>query len=202
MTTSNLTTGRACAKLTATPDRPATLTQSGLAVKTGMTYHFSGWIHNPGSPVTVSASVKTQMPDGSWMTLASTALPYPSNAKTWQKCSATMTASGQTDRAVFELKVQGQGNLWADKLSLMPEDNVHGWRRDVVELVKDLHPPIIRWGGSIIDPGEYRWKNGIGDRDRALHFAIKTGDASIRTTWASMNSASSAKRSVRCRSFA
>ena len=83
-----------------------------------------------------------------------------------------MASHGQTDRVVFELKVQGQGNLWADTtFVLMPDDNV---RRlggvDVVHLVKDLHPPIIRWGGSIIDPGGYPWKNGVGDRDARTPF--------------------------------
>ena len=74
---------------------------------------------------------------------------------------------------MFELKVQGQGHVWADKLSLMPDDNVHGWRRDVIDVVKDLHPPIIRWGGSTIDPGEYQWKNGVGDRDARTPFRNK-----------------------------
>jgi alpha-N-arabinofuranosidase len=160
--------GAGCAKLTATHESPATLTQSGLAVKLGMTYHFSGYFRASSPRLAVSVSLKTLLPDGSWMTLASAALPEVSDS--WRKLSATMTARGQTDRVVFELKIEGQGNLWADKLSLMPADNVHGWRRDVVDLVKDLRPPVIRWGGSIIDPGGYQWKNGIGNRDARTPF--------------------------------
>ena len=160
--------GTGCAKLTASQENPAILTQSGLAVKTGMTYHFSGYFRASGSALRVSAALKALLPDGSWMTLASAELPGVSGS--WQKLSATMTSRGQTDRVVFELKVEGQGNLWADKLSLMPEDNIRGWRRDVVDIVKDMHPPIIRWGGSLIDPGGYRWKNGIGARDSRTPF--------------------------------
>jgi alpha-L-arabinofuranosidase len=160
--------GTGCAKLTATANSPGVVTQSDLAVKTGMTYHFSGYFRAHGSALAATVSLKTLLPDGSWMTLASAPLPEVSDS--WRKLSVTMKSRGQTDRVVFELKVQGQGNLWADKLSLMPEDNVRGWRRDVVDLVKDLHPPIIRWGGSIIDPGGYRWKNGIGDRDARTPF--------------------------------
>jgi len=163
--------GTGCAKLTATRDTPAILTQSGLAVKSAMMYHFSGYFRTDGSPLTASVSLKALLPDGSWMTLASAALPDFSDS--WGKCSVVMTSRGQTDRVVFELKAQGQGRLWADKLSLMPDDNVQGWRRDVVDVVKELHPPIIRWGGSIIDPGEYRWKNGIGDRDTRTPFRNK-----------------------------
>ncbi len=160
--------GARCANLAPTQDHPATLAQSGLAVKSGMTYRFSGYFRAEGTPLTVSVSLKTLLPDGSWMTLASAPLPGASDK--WGKCSVSMASRGLTDRVVFELKVEGQGHLWADKLSLMPDDNVHGWRRDVVDVVKDLHPPMVRWGGSLIDPGGYRWKSGIGDRDARLPF--------------------------------
>jgi len=163
--------GAQCAKLTAAPDHPATLTQTGLAVKAGMNYHFSGYFRADGSPLNASVTLKTLLPDGAWMTLASAPLPEISDS--WKKVSVTMTSRGLTDRVVFELKVQGKGHLWADKLSLMPGDHVQGWRRDVVDVVKDLHPPIIRWGGSMIDPGGYRWKNGIGDRDARTPFRDK-----------------------------
>jgi alpha-N-arabinofuranosidase len=164
--------GARCAKLTATGNEPATLTQSGLAVKSGMTYRFSGYFRTDGSPFTASVSLKTLLPDGKWMTLASA--PLAELNETWGKCAASMTSRGVTDRVVFELKIEGQGRVWADKLSLTPIDNVHGWRRDVVDAVKELHPPIIRWGGSIIDPGKYRWKEGIGDRDLRVPFRNET----------------------------
>jgi alpha-N-arabinofuranosidase len=47
----------------------------------------------------------------------------------------------------------------------MPGDNIDGWRKDVVEAARELGPPILRWGGSTVDPGGYRWKEAIGDRD-------------------------------------
>ena len=91
---------------------------------------------------------------------------FPPPSSEWQKCSVKMTSVGQTDRAVFELRAEGQGRLWVNKLSLMPGDNQKGWRADVVEAIKEIRPGILRWGGSTVDPGRYRWKNGIGDRDR------------------------------------
>jgi alpha-N-arabinofuranosidase len=102
------------------------------------------------------------------MILASAKLPALSTE--WRRCELSLPSRGTTDRAVFEIAVDGAGHVWADKLSLMPGDNVHGWRRDVVDVVRDLHPPIMRWGGSVIDPGAYRWKNGIGDRDLRTPF--------------------------------
>ena len=47
----------------------------------------------------------------------------------------------------------------------MPEDNIKGWRRDVVGLLKELDAPVYRWPGSNFVSG-YNWRDGIGPRDR------------------------------------
>ena len=142
--------------------QPASLTQSNLAVKKGISYAFSGYLRAERK-TKARVLLKFLLPTGDWMILASAELPTLS--KHWQKYSVEMISTGQTDHAVFELRGEGEGNLWADKLSLMPMDNLGGWRRDVVEVVQAVHPAIIRWGGSSVDPGQDRWKDGIGDRD-------------------------------------
>jgi alpha-L-arabinofuranosidase len=154
--------GARCVRLIA-GSQPATLTQSGLAVKKGLSYSFSGYLRAEPD-VQVSVAIKFLLPTGEWMTLASGRLSALSTD--WQKYTLELTSIGQTDRARFELRAEGQGRLWADKLSLMPKDNRSGWREDVVEAIKEVRPSIIRWGGSSIDPGQYKWKEGIGDRDR------------------------------------
>ena len=47
----------------------------------------------------------------------------------------------------------------------MPADNVHGWRRDTLALLRELDAPIYRWPGGNFVSG-YDWKDGIGERDR------------------------------------
>ncbi len=158
--------GARCAKLTANP-KLASFTQSGLAVRKGMAYRFSGYLRSD-TGARPRVLLKCQLPSGDWMALAQAELPVLSAE--WKKYTVEMTANGQTDRGVFELRIEGQGRAWADKLSLMPEDNVRGWRADVVQAVKEVRPSLIRWGGSSVDPGHYRWKNGIGDRDRRVPF--------------------------------
>ncbi len=59
--------------------------------------------------------------------------------------------------------------MWLDNLSLMPEDSVSGWRRDVVEAIRELKPGVIRFGGSALDEpgyGGFEWKDTIGDPDQ------------------------------------
>ena len=163
--------GSTSAKLLPRKGRPASLTQSGLATKKGMTYLFSGQLRLQGPEVRARVILKSQLPDGKWMELGSCLLP-PATGE-WRKFDCKMLSSGTSDRAVFELKATGTGALWADKLSLMPADNIKGWRKDVVQAIKEARPGLIRWGGSVIDPGGYRWKDVIGDPDSRTAFANK-----------------------------
>ena len=159
------------ARLLPTRLQPAALTQSGISVKGGTTYLCTGWMRADSAHLRAAVSFKALLPNGAWMTLASAKLPAP--APQWRRFSVALTAAGQTDRAVFELRVEGAGRLWVDKVSAMPADNLKGWRRDVVAAIRELQPTLIRWGGSVCDPGEYRWKNGIGDRDGRRPFINK-----------------------------
>jgi alpha-N-arabinofuranosidase len=163
--------GSRSAKLSASRHHPASLSQNGLAVEKGMTYIFSGHFRADNPSLSVTATLKSPLPNGQWMTLASAKLPRLSPE--WQKYSLQLASSGESDRAVFEVRVRGQGHVWTDKLSLMPAHHLRGWRPDVIEAVRDVRPAIIRWGGSVCDPGEYRWKNGIGDRDLRTPFPNK-----------------------------
>jgi len=158
------------ALLTAKPGQPACLTQAGLAVKRSMDYHFSAYLRASGE-LKVTVSLKTLLPDGKWMTLARTS--FSPGSRRWQKSACHLKSVGTTDHAMLEVKASGNGKLWADKLSLMPADNVNGWRRDVITAIRELRPPIIRWGGSVIDPGQYKWKDSIGDRDLRVPFKNK-----------------------------
>lgn len=52
------------------------------------------------------------------------------------------------------------GGFWVGKDSEIP--NINGIRKDVVEALKELKLPVLRWpGGCFAD--EYHWKDGIGN---------------------------------------
>ena len=160
--------GTRSAKLAAKRESNANLTQSGLAVKKGMAYHFEGYFKADVATLQPKVLLRAQNFDGTWTVLGSVELSNP--MKQWAKEKCEIVCSGTTDRAVFELSVTGSGDLWVDKLSLMPADNQKGWRADVTQAVKDARPSIIRWGGLIVDPGDYKWKKGIGSRDLRVPF--------------------------------
>jgi len=90
---------------------------------------------------------------------------FPQVADDWERYTADFTAPEDTDSGRLRIGVQGNGVFWIDSASLMPGDNYHGMRRDVIEALKPLAVPIIRYpGGCFADV--YHWKDGIGPRDR------------------------------------
>ncbi len=83
----------------------------------------------------------------------------------WAKYTAQFTAPEDTESGRIQIGFEGSGTFWIDSASLMPADNYRGMRSDVVEAVKPLKVPILRYpGGCFADI--YHWKDGIGDRDR------------------------------------
>ncbi len=156
--------GKQSARIVSTDRKPGVLSQRGLYVKKGHTYAFSGWFKSTDAEANARVSIKTLLPDGSWMILAEKQLAPLSNE--WGKVSCKLKSKGTTEKAVIELSVstENSATVWADKLSLVPTDAIEGWRPDVISTIKAAKPGIIRFGGSLQEYG-YKWQNGIGDKD-------------------------------------
>lgn len=55
------------------------------------------------------------------------------------------------------------GGIWVGENSPIP--NTKGYRNDVLNALKELHIPVLRWpGGCFAD--EYHWMDGIGPREK------------------------------------
>ena len=77
------------------------------------------------------------------------------------------------DAPVIKKEIYGQfaehlgrciyGGLWVGPESGIP--NTEGYRTDVLNALRELHVPVLRWpGGCFAD--EYHWMDGIGPRDK------------------------------------
>lgn len=75
------------------------------------------------------------------------------------------TAGGDTKDGRLAIRCSGQGAVHIGAVSLMPADNVDGFRKDVLALLRELDAPVYRWPGGNFVSG-YNWRDGIGDRDR------------------------------------
>jgi alpha-N-arabinofuranosidase len=75
------------------------------------------------------------------------------------------------------------GGVWVGEDSNIP--NVHGYRKDVLEALKAIHVPVIRWPGGCF--GDlYDWRDGIGPRAKRpvrinVHWGGVTEDNSFGT---------------------
>jgi alpha-N-arabinofuranosidase len=74
-------------------------------------------------------------------------------------------AGRSTDNGRLEITSRGQGVFRVGAVSLMPADNVYGWRADTIALLKELNSPVYRWPGGNFVSG-YDWRDGIGDPDK------------------------------------
>ncbi|NLT78485.1 MAG: alpha-N-arabinofuranosidase [Planctomycetes bacterium] len=83
----------------------------------------------------------------------------------YTKVPLKFTVGKNTDNARLEIVATGEGTLTIGCVSLMPADNVEGFRADTLELLRQLDAPLYRWPGGNFVSG-YDWRDGIGDRDR------------------------------------
>jgi alpha-L-arabinofuranosidase len=77
----------------------------------------------------------------------------------------SFTARSKAEDARFEITATGEGSLLVGAVSLMPADNMDGFRREVVTLLKSLNSGVYRFpGGNFVSSHE--WRHAIGDPDR------------------------------------
>lgn len=83
----------------------------------------------------------------------------------WHEASFTFTPTADSADARFEILATGSGKLRVGVVSLMPADNVDGWRADTTALARSLHSGFWRLpGGNFLS--DWDWHEAIGPRDK------------------------------------
>jgi alpha-N-arabinofuranosidase len=133
--------------------------QSGFALIKGKRYTGHIWIRtSPGAKLNLALV---------WGEGASNrqtvALSTPSS--TYKEVPFTFTAGGDTDAGAVEITGTGKGNFHIGAVSLMPADNLDGFRPEVIAQLKQLHSGFWRLpGGNYIS--NFNWYNSVGPRDK------------------------------------
>ncbi len=83
----------------------------------------------------------------------------------WSEHRFSFTARASDPDAALEITSHSAGRLLVGAASLMPADNFHGMRRDVIARLKEIGVPILRWPGGNF-AGCYRWADGLLPVDR------------------------------------
>jgi alpha-N-arabinofuranosidase len=140
----------------------------GIGVESGAEYRFSAYVRS-GGPKSIRATVT----DGRGRELGSGKLEGFDDH--WKRYETVIRTNATEQHAQLNVFVDGVGNLDLDMVSLFPVDTwkhrPNGLRKDLVQLLSDMHPGFLRFPGGCIVEGRllatrYRWKTTVGDIDQ------------------------------------
>lgn len=141
------------------------LNRWGIAVKEDQTFQGRAYLRSKdfSGPVHVSL----QSVDGS-KTYATQMLGQPTNQ--WGKYSFTLKANATDTNARFVIWMENKGTLWIDQVVLMGtgDSQFKGlpYRADIGNAMVTEGLTFLRYGGTMINAPEYRFKKMIGDPDK------------------------------------
>lgn len=138
---------------------PHGFSQSGIAVRKGKSY--IGRIVLAGSP---DAAARITLIWGKEAGDRQTII-IRSLSSAYRKFPLRYTAGADTDDATLEITGTGSGSFNVGTVSLMPADNVAGFRPEVIAALKQLRFGVLRFpGGNFVSA--YEWRYGVGDIDK------------------------------------
>jgi alpha-N-arabinofuranosidase len=152
--------------------------QTGFALVKGKKY--VGRIYLRGTP---GSTVKVSLIWGEGAQARQTVTIH-SLTGSYRKFPLSFTAGGGTAKGSFEITGTGSGDFHIGTVSLMPADNVDGFRPDTIALLRQLHAGMWRLpGGNFIS--DWSWYDSVGDIDKrppmfdyAWH-AMQTNDTGL-----------------------
>ena len=133
----------------------AGILQKGLYLSEGCEYIIRT-VTRTSAPVTLTVSLTDR--SGEKVYAVHTLRLAPS--EDWVENEFRMTPAGSDDEASVRYTFTQRAELTIGALSMMPSENFHGMRPDVVACLKEIGPRLIRWPGGNF-AGEYRWKDGL-----------------------------------------
>jgi alpha-N-arabinofuranosidase len=83
----------------------------------------------------------------------------------YRKFPLSFQTQGDSDNARLEIVGTGTGSFHVGAVSLMPANNVQGFRAEVIAALKQLHSGVYRWPGGNFVSG-HEWRDAIGDPDK------------------------------------
>ena len=137
---------------------PHGIRQDGLSVVSGKQY--TGRIYLRGTPGTkVKVSLLWGAGENNKQTASFTL------TKEYKKFPLGFSATADSSAAALEITGTGSGDFHIGAVSLMPGDNVQGFRPDTIALLKQLHSGMWRLpGGNFLS--DWDWHQAIGDIDK------------------------------------
>jgi alpha-N-arabinofuranosidase len=142
-----------------TPDTPHGVIQAGVTLVKDKRY--TGRIYLRGTP---GAKVQVALIWGAGKNDRQI-ISFAGFTNEYKKFPLNFTAKSDTEDGSIEITATGTGNFHIGTLSLMPSDNVQGFRPDTIALLRQLHSGFWRLpGGNFIS--NWSWYDSVGDVDK------------------------------------
>ena len=137
---------------------PHGIRQTGLALVKGKEYVGRIWLRGtPGSKVKVALTWGADSKDRLTFSVPALSVNY-------MKYALHFTASADVSDAALEIVGTGSGSFHIGAVSLMPADNIEGFRPDTIALLRQIQSGFWRFGGNYTS--NYSWYEAVGDPDR------------------------------------
>lgn len=133
----------------------AGISQGSLFLKEGEAYEMRA-VTKVSVPLTLKVELTDR--DGNSVYAAKSLELIPS--EDWVVSEFVLMPSSGDSHGCVRYTFDKKAEVIFGALSMMPEDNFHGMRPDVVANLKAIGPRLMRWPGGNF-AGEYRWKDGL-----------------------------------------
>ena len=153
----------------------------GIGVEQGAEYRFSAYVRTSGP-----RSIRATITDGGSEIGSGQLSGFDGTlAGTWKRYETVIRAGTTAQHAQFNIFLDEKGSIDLDMVSLFPVDTwnhrPNGLRKDLVQLLADMHPGFIRFPGGCIVEGRrlanrYRWKATVGDIARRATLTNRWND--------------------------
>lgn len=147
-----------------------TLAQDRIYIRKGIAYHFEGLLssgyqlsENKYSNHTLPLSIVLYKEGDLSTPLSTTKIDVKTNQLNMHK--ATIAPIDYEGWCTFAIEIPAKSRGAVDLLSLMASDNINGWRKEAIEILRDdLKLKSIRFPGGCF-ASLYDWKDGVGPRE-------------------------------------
>lgn len=137
---------------------PHGIRQSGLALVKDKRY--VGYLYLRGTP---GARVSVTLTWGRGARARATAR-FSGLTRGYERLPFGFTAGADTSRGALEITGTGAGSFHIGTVSLMPADNIDGFRPDTIALLRQLHSGFWRFPGGNFT-ADFDWYDSVGNRD-------------------------------------
>jgi alpha-N-arabinofuranosidase len=158
-------------ELMGVPGQPTGIKQRVyLPVPRELTYRGSIYVRHLSGEAGLSVSLRSRRAGHAELAAARLNATPDATPDTWTKIPFTLTLEKGTvaplEPVDFVIMVNGAERVLIDQVSLMPADALDGLDPEMVQAARDMHTPLIRFGGNFTSG--YHWQDGVGPRDKRI----------------------------------